>query len=192
MERSVKSALRELLFDRSYYKALSECSGRTLDKSRLTIVNADARRLPLENNFFDLVVSNAVFEHIEDIPGTLEELRRVSKPGAVYYIVIHLYCSLSGGHNMRWAFPDRFVPGDVPPWDHLRENRFPSHIYVNGLREAEYREIFRRYMEILEWNDGLFEGEELLSPEIERELSGYSREELLKRYVTVLCRPHKI
>ena len=189
LERSVKSALRELLFDRSYYKALNKYSGKTLHKNKLTINNAEAGNLPFQNNFFDLVVSNAVFEHIEDVPSALKEINRICKPDAVYYIVIHLYCSLSGGHNMRWAFPEKSIPDDVPPWDHLRGNEFPTHIYLNKLQETEYRAIFEQYTEILEWNDGPNEGEELLTPDIALELSEYSREELLKRYVTVICRP---
>ena len=191
IERSVKSALRELMFDPAYFRALNKYSGKKLSKRKIRILKADAGNLPFDNKFFDLVVSNAVFEHIENIPAVLEELNRICKPDAVYHILIHLYCSLSGGHNMRWAFPEKKAPDDVPPWDHLRDNEFPTHIALNKMREAEYRSIFERYTEILEWIDGPYEGEALLSDEIRRELSEYSDEELLKRYITVICRPRR-
>ncbi|MEE9552861.1 MAG: class I SAM-dependent methyltransferase [candidate division Zixibacteria bacterium] len=189
IERTVKSAVRELLFDPIYFGALNRCAGKKLDKRKLKILNADAGNLPFEDNFFDLVVSNAVFEHIENIPVTLEELNRICKPDAAIYILIHLHSSLSGGHNMRWAFPEENVPDNVPPWDHLRDNEFPTHIYLNKMREAEYRSVFMRYTEILEWIDGPYEGEALITDHIRRELSEYSDEELLKRYVTVICQP---
>lgn len=192
LERAMRSAIRETLFDPVYFSTLGKESGGQLKKRKPRIINVDASSLPFDDNHFDLVVSNAVFEHIDDIPGVLDELNRVSKPTAVYHILIHLYPSLSGGHNLKWAFPERAVPDDVPPWDHLRDNMFPTHIYLNNLKEKDYLAIFEKHTEILEWIDGPFEGEKLLTDEIRRELPGYSDEELLKRYVTVVCRPGKI
>ncbi len=37
-------------------------------------------RIPFDDATFDLVVSNQVFEHVEDLDGTLAEVRRVMKP----------------------------------------------------------------------------------------------------------------
>lgn len=41
----------------------------------------DGKRLPFKDNFFDSVLSTQVFEHVEDIGLTLNEIRRVTKKG---------------------------------------------------------------------------------------------------------------
>lgn len=38
-------------------------------------------RIPFEDQAFDLIVNNQVFEHVSDLPGVLAEVRRVLKPG---------------------------------------------------------------------------------------------------------------
>ena len=48
---------------------------------------ADDGRIPFDDAFFDLVVSNQVFEHVEDLETVLTEIARVLKPGG------HLFCS---------------------------------------------------------------------------------------------------
>ena len=191
LERTVKSAVRAALFDPAYFSVLEREAGKKLSRKNLKIYNCSSENLPFADDYFDLVISNAVFEHIRDIPGTLAELNRVSEPGAIFHILIHLYPSLSGGHNLNWANPEEHIPENVPPWDHLRGNTQPTHIYLNKLREKDYRRYFEEYTEVLEWIDGPFEGQKLLTPEIEQELSTYSREELLKRYVIAVCRPGK-
>lgn len=47
-------------------------------------------RIPWDDNTFDLVFSHHVFEHVLDYNTTLDELRRVLKPGGV---MIHLFPS---------------------------------------------------------------------------------------------------
>jgi len=191
LERSVKSAIRETLFDQTYFSTLEQAAGQKLSKRNLKIINTDSDRLPFEDNYFDIIISNAVFEHIENVGDAIKELVRVSKPGAVLYNVIHLYASLSGGHNLQWANPEKRIPEDAPPWDHLRQNKYPTHIYLNKLRERDYKSYFSENTEILEWIDGIMEGRGLLSEDIRCELSQYTEDELLKRDVTVICRPKK-
>lgn len=41
-------------------------------------------RLPFDDQFFDAVISDQVFDHVQDYPETLAELRRVMKPGAAF------------------------------------------------------------------------------------------------------------
>lgn len=191
LERSVKSAIRETFFDQAYFTTLEKAAGKKLSKRNLKILAFDSKRLPFEDNYFDVIISNAVFEHIEDVEAAIAELVRISKPEAVLYNVIHLYTSLSGGHNLQWANPEKHIPDSIPPWDHLRENKYPTHIYLNKLREQDYKTFFRQYTEILDWQDGVEEGCQLLTPEIRQELSKYQESELLKRDVTVVCKPRK-
>lgn len=189
LERSIKSAIRETLFDPIYFSSLEKAAGKRLSKRNLKIINSDSGHLPFEDNYFDVIISNAVFEHINDVEAAVRELVRIGKPGAVLYNVIHMYTSLSGGHNLQWANPEKHIPENVPPWDHLRENKFPTHIYLNKLRERDYKEYFTKYTEILEWQDGITEGKELLTADIRHELAEYSEEELLKRDITVISKP---
>ncbi len=42
---------------------------------------ADDGRIPFDDSKFDVVVSNQVFEHIEDLDSVMEEVARVLKPG---------------------------------------------------------------------------------------------------------------
>lgn len=185
-ERSLKSFLRQLFFDHLYFAELSRLSGFPLNRKNLDIRWADATSVPFPDNHFDLIVSTAVFEHIADVPAAVKEVARVLKPRGLCDIEIHLFTSISGGHNLTWHDPDGNPSRTVPPWDHLRKNLFPTHVYLNRLREHEYRNIFSRYLSILDWVSLKFEGEKFLTPEIEKELSAFSREELLKKNIVVV------
>ena len=37
----------------------------------------------------------------------------------------------------------------APPWDHLRENRFPAHVYLNKKRLAEYKMLFEGLLDVV-------------------------------------------
>lgn len=51
-------------------------------------VVGDAQRLPLADESVDVIISNAVLEHVRDLPATLAEMRRVLKPGGYVYVEI--------------------------------------------------------------------------------------------------------
>jgi len=192
VERALKTSVRQVLFDPAYDRRLSELTGKRISRRRLDIRRLSAIQLPFPDFTFDAVISNAVFEHLPDVRGAVDEVTRVLKRGGVCHIAIHLFPSLSGGHHMAWAFPDESVPAAIPPWDHLRENRFPAHVYLNRLRESDYRAQFEaefRRLELLDWITTWTEGERLLTPEIQAELAGrYTREDLLKREIVVIGR----
>lgn len=188
LARILKTIIRKLFFDWQYYACLEYISGLKLNDKNLDIRYLDAGNLPFADKTFDLVVSNAVFEHIADVPKAVAEICRILKPNAITYNNIHLFCSLSGGHSFDWSYPDKNLPRSVPPWDHLRKNLFPAHVYLNKLRERDYLSAFQRNFNILEWITTKWEGEKFLTPQIERELSDYSREELLKREITVVAK----
>lgn len=50
---------------------------------RAKVIGEDGR-IPYDDNSFDVVVSNQVFEHIEDVPVALREINRVLKPGGAF------------------------------------------------------------------------------------------------------------
>jgi SAM-dependent methyltransferase len=191
LERAAKTLVRQLLFDPAYDRRLAELAGKPLSRRRLDIRCLSVTELPFAVETFDVVISNAVFEHVPDVALALGEVTRLLRPGGVCHIAIHLFPSLSGGHHMAWAFPDQSIPETVPPWDHLRENRFPAHVYLNRLRESDYRTVFEAEgrLELVDWVTTRTEGESLLTPEIQAELAGrYTRDDLLKREVIAIAR----
>jgi len=60
------------------------------DLTNVEIIKGVAERLPFENNFFDLIVSNNGINNVENIELTLSECSRVSKPGAQLAITLNL------------------------------------------------------------------------------------------------------
>ena len=66
--------------------------------------------IPFDDRFFDLVVSNMVFEHIQDLDGVLSEILRILKPGGMLLcmfpskdVILEGHCGLPFIH---W-FPKR-------------------------------------------------------------------------------------
>lgn len=188
VERFVKTAVRRAIFDGAYFRELGLLADRPLPFRDLDLKLMDARALDFPPAHFDLVHSNAAFEHMADVPRVLDEMARTLKPGGFAVVGVHLFPSLSGGHHLDWASPDASPSARVPPWDHLRENLHPAHPYLNRWREREFLAAFEQRFEILE-HRSWFEGEKLLTPEIERELApAWTRDELLKRSIRVTLR----
>jgi SAM-dependent methyltransferase len=157
------------------------------DTSMLTCGNVAA--LPFPDNSFDLVTSVAAFEHFLDVPAVVAELHRVVRPGGLLWISIHLFTSPSGGHNLHFTgYPVQSVPRGVDPWDHLRARRLPFHVPLNEWRRDQYLEAFARHFEILKHYCRIREGTALLTPELEAELSAYSRDELTCKAYAIVAR----
>lgn len=156
-----------------------------------TLVCGEVAALPFRDEAFGLVTSVAAFEHFLDVPKALEEIRRVLRGGGLVWAWIHLFSSPSGGHNVRLTqVPLRAIPRGIDAWDHLRKRRLPFHVPLNEWRKEQYLSEFAKHFEILKDYCALREGEALLTPEIERELSAYSRDELTSgAYVIVGRKP---
>ena len=143
------------------------------------LVSGDVNSLPYKNDIFDLITSVAAFEHFLDVPGTVCEIHRVIQVGGFAYIRIHLFTCLSGGHNIKiMEIPLQTLPKGVDAWDHLRKRQLPFDVPLNRWRIHQYLEEFSRHFEIVNHYCASREGEHLLTPEIEAELSDYSRDEL--------------
>jgi SAM-dependent methyltransferase len=192
-ERALKSLFRHCCFDRQFFKHLSRQSGKKLPPPGVKTCLMDAAQLAFPDDSFDFIFSTLVFEHIEDVPAAVAEVNRVLKPEGAAWINIHLFPSLSGGHHKDWTHPRKWPSPKVPPWDHLRENRYPADPSLNKLRLADYRRIFAASLEVLE-ESPLVEGEHLLTPELATELAqkGYSRDDLLVREVAFRCRKRRV
>ncbi len=146
-------------------------------RHRLVCGNVSA--LPFSNDYFDLISSIAAFEHFLDVPTVVSEMRRVLRTDGIAWINIHLFTSLSGGHNLNLTeIPLRHVPDGVDAWDHLRKRQLKFTVPLNEWRMDQYVEEFTRHFQILKHYCLMREGEDLLTPDLEAELSGYSRDEL--------------
>jgi len=167
--------------NKTYYQRLRSLSGFKLEPKALDIRQMDVENMSFPDNVFDIVLSNNVFEHIANVPKAVSEVARVLKRGGITYIRINLFTSLTGGHNLDWR-----NPGKLPPWDHLRSNRYAIPVYLNRLRQHEYISLFRERFEILDVIDGRYFGKDLLTPSIRSELSDYSKEELLKTHIAIV------
>lgn len=189
-ERALRTLVWDIFFARPYYNKLRELCPFPLLFKDVDTRKANGLAINFPDNTFDLVVSHEVFEHLENIEATVNELHRVLKPDGITYIYVHNHTCLSGGHHIAWKYPDSEPSDTVPPWDHLRDRRFcdiPS--WVNGKREMDYRSIFDKYFNIIDWFSTGVEGEALLSEAIMDELKEYSREELLKKGFVIIARP---
>jgi len=144
-----------------------------------SLVCGDVGQLPFRDGYFDLVTSMSAFEHFLDVPRVVSELSRVLRPGGLLWVRIHPFTCLSGGHNLSFTeIPLRHLPPGVDAWDHLRQRNIPFTVPLNKWRLDQYLEVFRNHFMILKQYCAVQEGMELLTPEIEAELSEYTREEL--------------
>ncbi len=151
-----------------------------LHSKGLQVLTVDAERMDFSDESFDVIVSQATFEHLENVPQVVSEIARVLKKGGILYTAIQLFPSLSGGHR-----PDY----KNYPWAHLRGKQLPTTYYLNRLRKRDYITIIGEKLEIVEVKDNLSlrEGEELLTPEIRAELSDYSEEDLLVPFTAIIA-----
>jgi SAM-dependent methyltransferase len=199
IKRALMSLTRGMLFDRQYYSTLEQIAGNTLlsKVSDIKFISAEANgsSYPLEDSAFDLVISNAVLEHVKDVEMYFSEVARLLKPNGTFYGIVHNYYSLSGGHNLQWAFPDTIPPKDVPAWDHLRKDLYPTHVYLNKLLPEEYKQAAQKHLELIAFEPRNvnhdrtgYEGEVFLTDDIRQELAEYDRELLLTRAYCIIAR----
>lgn len=191
-ERALKSFTRHLLFDRDYLSEISTSYGKPVLLNGVETRIMDATRMAFDSESFDFIFSRSVLEHVDDVAAAAREINRLLRPDGISVLFIHLFPCLSGGHCHAWGHPDPSSPPGVPPWDHLRDQRFPADSYLNRLTIGQYRRIFRDAMEVV--NEETFtEGEAFLTREIEEELKakGYTREDLLTSTL-LLCARKKI
>ena len=112
----------DTFYDGAEYRG--ELFEQLLDAGIVRAIGADGV-LPFEDAFFDLVISDQVFEHVEDLEGVLDQLDRVLRPGGRMY------------HH----FPSREVLREghihIPLAHRLRPGRFRT-AYTLVLRAAGF------------------------------------------------------
>jgi SAM-dependent methyltransferase len=188
--KTLRKFAGEIVYDRVYYSTLKDTLGLAIREDGVDLRVMPADKLEFPDNTFDVIHSNATWEHLQDVPSVNAEVSRVLKPGGIAYIEIHLFPSLSGGHDLPWIVPGKTDLGGVKPWGHLRDAGWRAPVPLNRLREREYRRLFQTTprLSVAEWQTEFTEGAEWLSPAVLNELSDYSREELTKRSIIAVLR----
>jgi len=73
---------------------------KTYDLKNVIAINGVAEKLPFDDNFFDLIVSNNGINNVEDMQKSLNECSRVSKPGAQLTITLNLEDTMIEFYNL--------------------------------------------------------------------------------------------
>jgi SAM-dependent methyltransferase len=188
--RTLRKIAGELVYDRHYYSTLGRKAGLTLTERNLDLRQMDIGSPSIPDASVDVVHSNATWEHLADVASANRQVARMLRPGGLAYIEIHLFPSLSGGHDLPWIVPGKTDLGDVTPWQHLRNPDWVAPVFLNRHRERDYRRLFSStpHLEIVEWRTEYTEGHQLLTDQIRRELPDYSDDELTKRSIIVVAR----
>lgn len=188
--KTLRKAAGELVYDRVYYQTLSTAVGLSLTERNLDLRLMDVQNPSLPTATFDVVHSNATWEHVPDVRAANRTIAQALKPDGIAYIEIHLFPSLSGGHDLPWITPGRTILGDVKPWQHLRNPNWQAPVFLNRLRERDYRLAFQDVseLEIVEWKTEFTEGADYLTDEVRADLPDYTDEELTKRSIIVVVR----
>ncbi len=101
-----KQIIRELTSMESCSSLLGRCSG--------TKIQGDPEKLPFENGVFDLVISALSLHFVNDLPGTLIQIRQVLKPDGLFIGV------MPGGRTLfelreAFAVAEEEMEGGVSP-----------------------------------------------------------------------------
>jgi len=181
--------------------------------SKIEYQRMDGTQTDFADGSFDLCVSIATFEHVPDPPAAFREMRRVTAPGGYCYVQAGpLYYSPFGHHmfgyfdEFPWIHLRRTKPEIVAYARHTGVNQrirqtFGKDVvrYVDEMINREH--VNQKFMREYGINEFLkeegcqriffnpsYEGEHLLTPEIQKELSAYKREDLIAHGFELLFR----
>jgi len=109
----------------------------------LHFVQADGMRLPFAAGTFDLVLSHAVIEHVEDAALYLRECRRVMAPGGHCFLSTAPYLSFAGAHlpRLKVQIPLHLLTGR---WIAFRTFRLLARYAPWTLKEPAHENSFIR------------------------------------------------
>jgi len=165
-----------------YYRKFKKLGFNNDKLKNIHICRMDVSNLAFKSRVFDLIISKAAFEHFEDIQRATEELNRVLKNDGRAFIGVHLFSSLSGGHDTfiyAWDTPKKFKN----VWRHLIDKSWSPPLYLNRLRLQDYVNIFQKYFIIEKIKKNPEPCSYFLTEEIYAQLSDYTKEELITREV---------
>lgn len=165
-----------------FYRPLATQAGFPLRWRQFYIRRMDATNISFGDASFNAVISNDTFEHIMDVPKAVAEVRRVLKPGGIAVIGIHLFPSLTGGHEPELGYHCIRKKLDKP-WGHLWNPTWTAPTLLNKWREQDYLRAFKdRFLSVERIVVSEF-GREFLSSIVLNKLTNYTVDELLTEKV---------
>jgi len=177
---------------KNYYRQLSNISNLSLKYSDVNLIQYDGKKAPFKDNQFDVVLSNAVLEHVDNLEMFYREVARITKPNGLSYHLYHNYYSFSGGHLAEKLNVKH-------PWGHLRGiyNTNSKDLNKKTLEEilGHFSSFFKAKKSFPVSKDhskkGIdktfsYEKEELLTKDIRKELIEFSDEQLLTRAYLII------
>lgn len=115
----------------------------TWDNSRLCYLHNKKETVAIKEGTVDLVVSNAVLEHVSDLEGLFREMSRIMNPGAVMVHAADL-----GPHQLDFNTPLDFLAIPEWQWKLMTSHRGAP----NRARKSHYEILLQKYcFEILKF-----------------------------------------
>lgn len=127
----------------------------------IRLIDGSRYRLPFDDNSFDLVVSNQVFEHVQDYPSCLSEIVRVLKPGGIGLhmfpsryrpIEAHVYVPFASIIKQYWWLLIWAYLGirkqahkNLSPGESAEDNCNYLNKYTNYLNKSELKKYMNEY-----------------------------------------------
>lgn len=156
--------------------------------------------MPFPDNHFDFVFAFQTTEHVQDILGMCQEVRRVLKPGGYFYATHHNFYCWCGHHQGPYFIRD--LPGisseqkKFQHWHHLdMDIDWSEPHHLNRIRIPQLEEAFRKTFRIITWRNDYTQperGSDLLTPEILEKYAGkYDYEDLGTTMVEIVAKNEK-
>lgn len=109
-------------------------------EQRIQIIAGEAHNTGLPEGSVDLILSNSVLEHINNLPEVAQEFYRISSEQGVQYHFVDL--KDHGGGKDPFA---QLYPFDL---DHLRQLFARRGMKINGLRPSDMRNVFSSLFDV--------------------------------------------
>ena len=134
------------------------------DKDLLPVKFATLKnnKLPLDDKSIDIVISSAVFEHIENVNEALDEIYRVLKPGGLFLLRWHPFRTRYGAHlddaiSIPFAhilFPEKDI---LKCYSELLADKYKNSEKILEMMQDEfYIDIFKEYASYKEFKTNNF------------------------------------
>lgn len=186
---AVRRAAGDAIHRLAFYGPLGRAAGVSVKLRGVRLVRMDAGRLGFGDASFDYVFSSACFEHLSDVPGVVREIRRVLRPSGVAEVEIHLFASMTGGHDPE-LFDHRPPPPGFPLWRHLLDPAWRPPVYLNRWHEWQFRDALAAEFRIEDVRLTSDHGRDYLTPQLlERLEPTFTHEELVRESVLFILRP---